>query len=75
MEYFYYRLYIKEGFFHADYDEYVIKIRGLIEYQTMFLIKIRLWFRTHHLMIKIYDYEPISEKEYEEELIFEKNNF
>ena len=74
MDYLYYRLYIKEGFFHVDYNECVIKIRDPIQDEIMLIIKIRLWIRTHHLVLKIYDYESISEKEYEEELLLGSNN-
>ena len=75
MEYFYYRLYIKEGFLHVDHCECVIRVHGFIEDEISFIVKLKLWFRTHHLILKIYDYESISKKEYEEELLIEASNF
>ena len=68
MDYFYYRLQIKEGLIDSDYGECVIKLHYPIEECSMLGIKIKLWFKTHKIIVSIYDYDAIVKEEYDREL-------
>ena len=61
MEYFYYRLYVKIG--RDDFGQCVMKLKGSLD-DNISIVRFILLFKTHFKLFRIYEFESISEDEY-----------